>query len=98
MAAVRVPPSACSTSQSSQMVHSLSAPRSTTERRQRPIRREISRPRLSGLPARASRILRLPVEPGSMPYSAVSQPLPLPFSQRGTPSSMQAVQSTRVFP
>src|SRR4029453_10514463 len=37
-------------------------------------------------------------EAGSIPYSAVIHPRPLPTSQRGTPSSMDAVQSTRVFP
>ena len=33
-----------------------------------------------------------------MLYSAVIQPLPLPFSQSGTFGSTLAVQSTRVFP
>ena len=40
----------------------------------------------------------VPVEPGSIPYSAVSHPCPRPASQRGTPSSIVAVQRTRVFP
>ncbi len=43
-----------------------------------------------------SRCLRSPVEAGSIPYSAVSQPRPLPASQRGTPSSTDAVQITFV--
>ena len=33
-----------------------------------------------------------------MPYSAVSQPRPLPESQRGTPASTEAVQITFVSP
>ena len=36
--------------------------------------------------------------PGSIEYSAVTQPLPLPFIHRGTPSSTEAVQSTIVPP
>lgn len=50
MAAVRVPPSACSTSQSSVMVRSPSAPRSMQARRVRPIRRWID-PALLAEPA-----------------------------------------------
>jgi hypothetical protein len=38
------------------------------------------------------------VDAGSIPYSAVSQPRPLPFSQRGTPCSIDAVQITFVRP
>ena len=37
-------------------------------------------------------------QPGSIEYSAVTQPLPLPFIQRGTSSSTDAVHSTRVRP
>src|SRR5215469_10165979 len=33
-----------------------------------------------------------------MPYSLVTQPLPLPFRKLGTPSSTVAVQITRVLP
>ena len=33
-----------------------------------------------------------------MPYSLVTQPLPLPFRNPGTPSSTVAVQITRVLP
>ena len=33
-----------------------------------------------------------------MPYSAVTQPAPRPAIQRGTPSSAEAVQITRVSP
>jgi len=38
------------------------------------------------------------VEAGSIAYSAVTQPRPLPFSQRGTSSAIEAVQMTRVSP
>jgi hypothetical protein len=38
------------------------------------------------------------VERGSMPYSAVIQPSPLPRRKDGTPSSTLAVMSTRVSP
>jgi hypothetical protein len=38
------------------------------------------------------------VDAGSIPYSAVTQPRPLPASQRGTLSSAEAVQITRVSP
>jgi hypothetical protein len=38
------------------------------------------------------------VEAGSIPYSAVTQPRPLPTIQRGTLSSTEAVQMTRVSP
>ena len=33
-----------------------------------------------------------------MPYSAVTQPRPSPRMKRGTPSSTEAVQITRVSP
>ena len=45
-----------------------------------------------------SRCLRSPVEAGSIAYSAVTQPLPRPFIQRGTSSAIEAVQITRVSP
>ena len=35
---------------------------------------------------------------GSMEYSAVTQPSPLPLRQRGTPSVTEAVQKTFVSP
>ena len=54
--------------------------------------------RPSRRPLEMSRALRSPVEAGSMPYSAVSQPRPLPVIQRGTPSCAEAVQMTRVSP
>jgi hypothetical protein len=63
----------------------------------RPMRRWISTLRPSTLPPR-SRALRLPVDPGSMPYSAVSQPLPRPTRNGGTVDSTVQVQSTVVRP
>ncbi len=98
IAAVRVPPSACSTSQSMTIVFSPSALVSTTARSARPIRREISCVRPPIRPLTLSRSLRLLVARGSIAYSAVTQPLPLPVSQRGTPFVNDAVQSTFVFP
>jgi hypothetical protein len=38
------------------------------------------------------------VERGSISYSEVTQPVPLPLSQRGTPSVKEAATSTRVRP
>ena len=49
-------------------------------------------------PRDASRCVRSPVEAGSSEYSAVSQPRPWPYSQRGTPPRPIAVQSTFVLP
>ncbi len=98
IAAVRVPPSACSTSQSITMVFSPSALVSTTARSARPIRREISCVRPPILPLTLSRSLRSFVARGSIAYSAVIQPLPLPESQRGTPLVNDAVHSTFVLP
>jgi hypothetical protein len=42
--------------------------------------------------------MREPVERGSMPYSAVTQPEFFPRRNRGTLSSTLAVQITRVLP
>ena len=64
----------------------------------RPINRWISIVRPSGRPRVLSRGLRWPVEAGSMPYSAVTQPRPEPDIQRGTPGSTLAVQITWVRP
>ena len=59
----------------------------TTARRARPMRRWISMVRPLCLPRTASRSTRSGDEPGSIEYSAVTQPRPLPFIQRGTSSS-----------
>ena len=98
IAAQRVPPSASSTSQSIQTVRSPSRSKSTTPRSARPISRWISTVRPSARPFDTSRCLRSPVDAGSIPYSAVTQPRPLPRIQRGTSSSTEAVQITRVPP
>ena len=98
MAAVRVPPSAWSTSQSRWMVRSPSALRSNTARIERPIRRWISCVRPLCLPRAASRSLRVCVARGNMPYSAVTQPSPEPRLKGGTLSSTEAVHSTCVSP
>ena len=50
------------------------------------------------LPFAASRSTRSGDEPGSIEYSAVTQPLPVPRSHGGTRSSTDAVHSTRVRP
>ena len=67
-------------------------------RSERPISRWISTVRPLCLPLAASRSTRSGDEPGSIEYSAVTQPLPLPLIQRGTSSSIDAVHSTRVRP
>ena len=96
--AVRVPPSAWMTSQSIHTVRSPSLSIATTERSERPIRRWISCVRPPTLPADDSRCVRVVVARGSMPYSAVTQPLPWPRRNGGTRSSIEAAQMTRVLP
>ena len=83
IAAVRVPPSAWMTSQSTMIWRSPSAFRSTTARSERPISRWISWVRPDCLPLAASRLPRVWVARGSMPYSAVTQPWPLPRRNGG---------------
>ncbi len=72
--------------------------RSVTARNDRPISRWISWVRPDGRPFWASRSTRSWVEPGSIEYSAVTQPLPEPRSHGGTRVSTDAVHSTRVRP
>jgi hypothetical protein len=100
IAAVRVPPSAWSTSQSTHIVRAPSFSRSTTARNERPIRRWISVLRPSRRPLVISRGFRVFVAYGSIEYSAVSQPpvTPCSFIQRGTVSSIITPQITRVLP
>ena len=93
-----MPPSAWSTSQSSQSVRSPSASKSVTARTARPISRWISTVRPFCFPDEASRCVRCPVDAGSSEYSAVIHPFPRPIIHRGTLSSTDAVQSTLVFP
>src|SRR6266581_3954371 len=97
MDTVRVPPSACNTSQSSVIVRGPSAPISTTARNERPIKRWISCVRPLTRPSR-SRELRVWVARGNILYSAVTHPWPLPSRNGGTFSSILAAHSTRVFP
>jgi hypothetical protein len=98
IAAVRVPPSAWITSQSTMIWRSPSALRSTTARSERPISRWISWVRPDCLPLAASRLPRVWVARGSIPYSAVTQPCPFPRRKGGTLSSSEAVTRTRVSP
>jgi len=67
-------------------------------RSDRPIRRWISWARPPIRPALASRWLRSVPALGSIEYSAVIQPPPLPRIQPGTRSSIVAAQITRVSP
>ena len=71
---------------------------SHTARSERPIRRWISCVRPEGLPSFTSRRMRSGELPGSIEYSAVTHPLPLPRIHRGTSSSIDAVHSTWVPP
>ena len=96
MAAVRVPPSAWITSQSIHTVCSPSLLRSVTARSERPTSRWISCERPLG--PRFSRPMRVLVERGSIPYSAVTQPSCWPLRNCGTLSSTVAVQITLVAP
>jgi hypothetical protein len=50
------------------------------------------------LPVEASRLIREPVDLGNIPYSAVTQPSPLPLRKGGTLLSTDAVHKTRVLP
>ncbi len=75
-------------------MRSPSASKSITARSARPINRWISMVRPSCRPRLASRCVRVWVERGNMPYSAVTQPRPLPFKNGGTRSSTLAVQMT----
>ena len=71
---------------------------STTARSERPINRWISTVRPPCFPLAASRSIRSGLDRGSIAYSAVTQPFPLPFIQRGTFSSTVAAHSTWVSP
>ena len=80
------------------IVRSPSFARSVTERSERPINRWISCVRPPGRPLFTSRKERSFVDAGSIEYSPVTQPFPVPFSQRGASSETDAAISTRVFP
>jgi hypothetical protein len=72
--------------------------RSVTARKLRPMRRWISTVRPVCRPRAASRSVRVWVDRGSMPYSAVTQPRPELRMNGGTFSSTVAVHSTLVSP
>ena len=93
-----MPPSACSTSQSRIDLALAQRVEPVTARSERPIRRWISCVRPDCLPRAASRAVRVLVERGSMPYSAVTQPLPVLRRNGGTRSSTVAVHRTWVSP
>ncbi len=69
-----------------------------TARRLLPMSRWISCVRPVCFPDAASRAPRVCVARGSMPYSAVTHPRPLPLRNGGTRSSTLAVHRTRVNP
>ncbi len=96
--AVRVPPSASSTSQSTVIIRSPSLSKSSEARSARPIKRWISELRPSMRPFCRSRRLRSGFARGCMEYSAVSQPRPVSRIQSGTPSDTEAAISTVVPP
>ncbi len=98
MEAQRVPPSAWRTSQSMITVRSPMTDVSTTPRRARPTRRWISYVRPPGRPLTDSRCIRSDVAAGSMAYSAVTQPVPLPRRCGGIRSSTVAAHRTWVSP
>jgi hypothetical protein len=98
MEAQRVPPSASMTSQSRVKVRAPSCERSTDARSARPMSRWISCVRPLCLPFAASRAERVWVLRGSMPYSAVTQPLAFPRRCGGTRSSTEQVTRTQVWP
>ena len=80
--AVRVPPSASSTSQSTVICRSPSAPQ-VDHGAQRPADQPLDLLRPARLLARAaSRRVRVVVARGSMPYSAVTQPCPVLAQER----------------
>ena len=93
-----MPASAWSTSQSIVTMRSPIARRSVTLRSARPINRWISCVRPPGRPRVTSRADRSEVAAGSIEYSPVTQPFPVPRSQRGVSSDTDAAQSTRVLP
>ncbi len=96
--AVRVPPSAWMTSQSSHSVRGPSNCRLVTARRLRPMSRWISWVRPPTRPRADSRGMRVGLEPGNIPYSAVTHPCAVSRRNGGTCSSTVAVQMTRVSP
>src|SRR5665811_114927 len=79
-------------------VFSPRALKAIAARNERPTSREISWVRPPIFPFTDSRCERSWVACGSIAYSAVTQPRPLPLRQRGTPWSALAAHRTRVLP
>ena len=73
-------------------------PGATSERNDREAARGKQSGRTQEIQRLIGRSLRSDVAPGSIEYSAVTQPRPLPRSHGGTRSSTDAVHSTRVRP
>ena len=96
MAAVRVPPSASSTSQS-RVIGALAERLEVGDGAQRAADEPLDLERAPAAHVLA-RGMRSAEERGSMAYSAVTQPWPLPRRKPGTRSSTVAAQSTRVRP
>src|SRR5438045_6804006 len=98
MDAVLVPASASRTSQSTVTVRSPRRSRSVTLLSALPISRWISCVRPPGRPRFTSRPDRSRVDAGSIEYSPVTHPRPVPRSHRGRSSDTVAAHSTRVLP
>src|SRR3990167_2210311 len=98
MLAVLVPPSPWRTSQSIHIVLSPNAFKSATARNDLPTSRWISCVRPPTFPLDDSLGMRRRQERGSIPYSAVIQPVPEFFKNVGTASSIEAEHITRVCP
>ncbi len=94
IAAVRVPPSALSTSVSTWTVNGPER-LAVDDRAEAPPDQPLD---LGRAAVRARRDLRVGVLPGSIAYSAVSQPIPFPSRNGGTVSETCAVASTSVDP
>ena len=97
--AVRVPPSAWITSQSSQIVRSprtLHVDDGAKRAADQPL--DLHRPPALVSCAQPRAAVRWRLARGSIPYSAVTQPVPVPLRNGGTFSSTEAVQMTRVSP
>lgn len=98
MQAVRVPPSACKTWQSTANVCGPIRLKSIAARSDRPMSRWISVPRESVCPI-FGQGFRCGVDPGNITYSAVTHPPARRSSnQGGNSAATDTVQSTTVFP
>ena len=96
--AVLVPPSAWITSQSTMILRSPNFSKSTTARKERPIRRWISIVLPESFPLLLSLRFLVLVARGSILYSAVTHPVPVSLKKGGTEFSIVAEQITVVSP